>query len=352
MRCLTESKAVNIPHKKRAALSGLFPSEISALLKKQPAFRSKQIFHWVHKKQAQNFEQMNNLPKTLRMQLEENFSLQLDENTELRHSDFSIKALHRLPDGLLIESVLLKDPEGRSTLCLSSQAGCAMGCAFCCTGKMGLKRNLSAAEIIDQLYFHLRNTSPSIDNIVFMGMGEALANYDQTIKSIKLMMHKNGLALGGRRITLSTCGLVNGIRKLNQESLNIRLAVSLVTADPQLRQKLMPVCKANPLEELQDSLFAYQMHHPKRITLECVLLKDINTRKKDITALRSFAENLDVMINLIPWNKVDDLDFKRPSEREVENFARELSQYFPVTIRRSKGNKIDGACGQLGSENL
>jgi 23S rRNA (adenine2503-C2)-methyltransferase len=257
-----------------------------------------------------------------------------------------------LKDGLSVESVLLSDGEGRRTACLSSQAGCPAACVFCKTGQGGFKRNLDASEITEQ-FFRLRFLAPDIANIVVMGMGEPLLNLKELRKALNIFTAPEGLGISKRRITLSTSGIAGGIRDMADRGPPVRLAFSLTTADEALRERLMPAARANPLPRIKEALGYYQEKTGFRITLEAVLLGGINTRRQDADALAAFAEGLDVVVNLIPWNPVEGLEFegrplKEPGEREREEFISALeARGLKVTRRLRKGRGIAGACGQL-----
>lgn len=293
---------------------------------------------------------MTNLPKDLRAALQEKAVLRSSSlNQVFRDKDGSVKLQIKTHDGLLIETVLLTDIEGRKTACVSCQAGCAMACAFCQTGHLGFARNLTAAEIVEQFLF-LEKECGELQNIVFMGMGEPMLNLDAIRKAIEVLSHKEGRALGTKRITLSTCGLVKGVYDLADKGPKIRLAVSLTTADPELRAQLMPVTKANPLPELRAAIDYYAKKSGRRVTLEAALLRGKNTGADSARRMIEFARGLDVNINLIPWNPIETLPFEEPAREECEAFVRELEAAgLNVTLRRRRGAGIKGACGQLGS---
>ena len=330
-------------------LAGLLPEEISCQLELSPAFRAKQIFKWISLG-AESFDQMTNVPKDLRAALQEKACVRSSSlNQVLRDKDGSVKLQIKTRDGLLIETVLLTDIEGRKTACVSCQAGCAMACAFCQTGHLGFARNLTAAEIVEQFLF-LEKECGTLDNIVFMGMGEPMLNLDAIRKAIEVLTHKDGRGLGKKRITLSTCGITKGIYDLAEKGPKIRLAVSLTTADPELRALLMPVTKTNPLPELRAAIDVYAKKSGRRVTLEAALLGSKNTGKESARRMIEFARGLDVNINLIPWNPVASLPFVEPSREECDAFVRELEAAgLNVTLRRRRGAGVNAACGQLGS---
>lgn len=333
---------------KKVSLSGLFPEEIAKAIQLSPLFRAKQIYEWISKG-AESFEQMTNIDKTTRKFLEENVLLRSSKVTEvLKDPDGTIKLQISLSDGLAIETVLLTDKEGRKTACVSCQAGCAMGCAFCQTGRLGLGRNLTAGEIVEEFFF-MEKEAGTLDNIVFMGMGEPLQNLDAIRKAVAILTDKKGRGLSPRRITLSTCGLISGIYELAENGPFVRLAISLTTADPALREQLMPVSKGNPLPELKKAIKFYSEKTGKRITLEAALLSGQNTGLESAKRMAEFAAGLDAYINLIPWNPVQGLQFETPSRKECEEFVKILQNAnLKVNLRTRRGVKIGGACGQLG----
>ena len=335
-------------------LSGLLPEEISEQLGLKQKFRGLQIFKWVGNG-INDFDKMTNLSLDLRNQLKNTSSIRNSKVTNvLKDPDGTIKLQITLEDNNSVETVLLTDKENRKTACVSCQAGCAMKCAFCMTGTLGLSRNLEANEIVEQ-FLYLEEISGKLDNIVFMGMGEPMQNLNSIRKAIQILCHKDGRALSSKRITLSTCGLVKGIYDLADNGPHIRLAVSLTTANEDLRKELMPVAKAeqNSLSELRKAIAYYAEKSGKRVTLEAALLHQKNTDEISASNMINFAKGIDVNINLIPWNPVSVLPFKEPSNNEVQNFVKKLEKAgLNVTLRTRRGRKIGGACGQLGKTNL
>jgi len=342
----------------KPVLAGHAPGEILELLGSYPPFRSKQIYKWICSGAA-SFDEMSNLPVTLRKELSASFSLLSGEvSSELSDPDGTVKLGIKLEDGIIIEAVILGDTEGRKTACLSTQAGCPMGCVFCKTGKLGYRRNLTSLEIAGQ-FLYLRRRDPEISHIVIMGMGEPLLNLNELRKALDFMMDSGGLNISKRRITLSTCGIEKGIHDLTENGPDIRLALSLTSARYALREKLMPGSRVNPLSAVREALLAYQEKRKRRITLEMVLLGGINTGAPDADALVDFIHagsdaSLDAIINLIPWNPVEGLEFegmplKKPTTQEITAFTAALeSRGIKVTRRYGKGLSISGACGQLG----
>lgn len=330
------------------AITGLLPDEITSTFSIKEKFRGKQIFHWVASG-VESFADMTNIPQELRNRLGEQAVIRCSDISQvLKDPDGTIKLQIRLSDGCCIETVLLTDEEERKTACVSCQVGCAMACAFCQTGKLGFARNLTAAEIVEE-FFHLEKIAGKLDNIVFMGMGEPMLNLTEIRKAIQILSHPDGRNLSVRRITLSTSGIIKGIYDLADNGPALRLAVSLTAADQNLREKLMPVAKANPLPELSKAIRYYIEKTGRRCTLEAALLSGVNTRKEDADAMKDFAGDMPVHINLIPWNPVEGLEYKEPSVSECNAFIRELKKRsLNVTQRTRRGRKIGGACGQLG----
>ncbi len=332
----------------KTILTGLTSDEIASSLKLKPSFRAKQIYEWIHKG-ADSFDQMTNIDKGTRQFLEENALLRSSRVSEvLKDPDGTIKLQITLSDGRAIETVLLTDRENRKTACVSCQAGCAMQCAFCQTGKLGLGRNLTAGEIIEEFLF-LEKEAGKLDNIVFMGMGEPMQNLEAIRKAVSILTDPKGRALSARRITLSTCGLTKGIYDLADNGPAMRLAVSLTTADPDLREKIMPVTRGNPLPELKKAIAYYIEKTGKRVTLEAALLAGQNTSRESAMRMVEFSRGIDVYVNLIPWNPVPGLDFETPTPAECSSFVSILeSNGINVNLRTRRGTKIGGACGQLG----
>ena len=336
----------------KIVLTGLLPQEIVEKLNLSQSFRGKQIFKWISCGLS-DFDSMTNLSLELRNELKEKASCRSTKiNDVLTDPDGTIKIVVALQDGNSVETVLLTDKEGRKTACVSCQAGCAMKCAFCMTGTLGLARNLTASEIVEQ-FLYMEQQAGTLDNIVFMGMGEPMQNLDGIRKTIEILCNKDGRALSSKRITLSTCGVVKGIYDLADNGPNIRLAVSLTTADEQLRQELMPVSTGpNNLTELKKAIDYYASKSGKRVTLEAALLHDKNTSEKSAQNMIDFAKGLDVNINLIPWNPVATLPFTEPGQNEIKSFMNTLEKAgLNVTLRTRRGRKIGGACGQLGRTN-
>ena len=332
----------------KIALAGLLPEEITEQLQLGQKFRGLQIFKWIGSG-ATSFDQMTNLGKDVRHRLNGQATLRSSSvSRTLKDPDGTIKLQITLEDGGAVETVLLTDKEGRKTACVSCQVGCGMKCAFCQTGQLGFSRNLTANEIVEQ-FLYLEEECGHLDNIVFMGMGEPMLNLPEIRKAIFVLTDERGRNLSARRITLSTSGIIKGIYDLADNGPNIRLAVSLTTADEDLRNSLMPVNNANPLPELRKAIDYYANKSGKRVTLEAALLKNKNTGKESADRMIAFAKGIDVNINLIPWNPVETLPFEEPDSSEVRNFVSFLEKAgLNVTLRTKRGRKIGGACGQLG----
>lgn len=329
-------------------LAGLLPEEITEQLGLSQKFRGEQIFQWIGKG-VTSFDQMTNLSLDLRTKLEESSVIRSSRISKiLKDPDGTIKLQIELHDKKAVETVLLIDKENRKTACVSCQVGCAMKCAFCQTGQLGLARNLTAAEIVEQFLFLEQEAGP-LNNIVFMGMGEPLMNLSAIRKAVAVLTHKKGRNLSSRRITLSTSGVIKGIYDLADNGPLLRLAVSLTTADEDLRTELMPVNIKNPLPELKEAIKYYSEKTGKRVTLEAALLSEKNTGIESAKKMIDFAKDLDVNVNLIPWNPIETLPFKEPSVSEAKNFISILERAnINVTLRTRRGRKIGGACGQLG----
>jgi 23S rRNA (adenine2503-C2)-methyltransferase len=352
----------------RALILGQTLEELEAFAQEtgQPKFRAKQLTEWLYKKRVQSWDEMTNLPAAWREQLEAHFILRPAAPLFNREAkDITNKLLLKLGDAALIETVLIRAPmEGvgqktsRTTVCISTQVGCAYGCKFCASGLMGWRRDLLAGEIVAQLmevcYLeddHVARAKadiPSFDNIVVMGMGEPLANYDNLMKALRIVNADWGLKFGARRITVSTSGLVPQIEKLAAEDIQFRLAISLHGATNHVRTKIMPVNRRYPLEELVPAAKAFQQKHGRMLTLEYILIDEINDTLEQALALVDIARQLHAHVNLIPYNTVEGLSWKRPNTMRQNRFGAVLQKAnISHTIRREKGHDIDAACGQL-----
>jgi 23S rRNA (adenine2503-C2)-methyltransferase len=332
-------------------LKGMSLLETEAWAKEEglPAYRARQLRHWMFKARVRSFEEMTNLPRGLRSQLAEKARINhLEEVKSEASRDGTTKYLFRLKDGYSIETVLIPE-RGHFTLCVSSQAGCAMNCLFCLTGKQGLKRNLTVAEIVDQAVQVKRamKDPDRLTNIVLMGMGEPLANYDAVVKALDNLIAEDGMNLSHRTVTLSTCGLVPQIRKLGKET-KVNLAVSLNAADDEKRNLLMPVNRTYPLANLISALKAFPLPNRRMITFEYILIRGMNDGDEDAMKLISLLRGLRAKINLIPLNPHPGLGMEAPAPERILQFQEILTRnHFTAIIRKSKGQDISAACGQL-----
>ena len=355
-----------VPEKKSLLGESLESFESEILAADFPKYRAKQVFDWIFKKRISDWDSMKNLPKAFLEWLRINYVIDptkilLDKQS----NDVTQKFLIQLEDKRLIETVLIRAPQegvgldkSRKTVCVSIQVGCAYGCKFCASGLAGFKRNLFASEVIAQLIHMSRIDSPkleqssnesvSFDNIVFMGMGEPLANYNELVNVLKIMNASWGLNIGARRITVSTSGLAPEIEKLADEGLSIRLAISLHGATNEVRNQIMPINKRYPLEVLIPAIEKFREKHGRMVTLEFILIDGVNDSLEQAKALVKIAKRLHAHVNCIPYNKVEGLEWKRPSITRQNKFVQILKDAnVSITIRREKGHSINAACGQL-----
>lgn len=311
-------------------------------------FRGRQIFSWIYERKATDFAEMTDLSKNLRNRfrtIAEIGQLQLSVKKRSPISG-TIKYLFRLKDATFIESVYIPEVK-RHTLCISSQAGCALQCTFCATGQLGFRRNLSAGEIVDQVIFVERDIGQQITNVVLMGMGEPFLNYDAVMKACGLIKHEDGLAIGFRHIVISTVGIVPAVYRYADEGHLYRLAISLHSAIESKRQGLMPVAKKYPLGSLMDAVRHYFKKTHRRPTIEYVLIADVNDGESDARALKTLLKDMPCKVNIIPYNPVVSR-YQSPGPERVHRFTRWLYPLrAPVSVRWSKGADIDAACGQL-----
>ena len=332
-----------------------------------PRYRAGQVFEWLYPRRADTPEAMTNLPANLRAWLLANYDFEATSLVQRKaSSDVTQKILQRLRDGSLIETVIIRAPmegvgqeKSRRTICISTQVGCAYGCKFCASGLEGWKRDLSVGEIVSQLVQVCRiedKADParaaeglaSFDNIVVMGMGEPLANYENLMSALRIVNAPWGFGFGARRVTISTSGVVPKILKLAEEPLGFRLAISLHGATNEVRNQIMPVNKKFPLEELIPAAKAFARKHGRMLTLEFILIEDINDSLEQAKKLAVIARELHAHVNLIPYNKVEGLPWVRPSLTRQDRFVKELRALgVTATLRREKGHDIDAACGQL-----
>jgi 23S rRNA (adenine2503-C2)-methyltransferase len=323
----------------------------------EPKFRKKQIFDWIYKKYVDKFEEMKNLPKELREQLSQNYIINPLKllNREIS-KDETEKFLFELKDGHTIEVVLLKMKENRYTICVSCQVGCKVGCSFCLTAKGGFVRNLTPAEIVAQIWFikKIKNfpATKSI-NVVYMGMGEPLDNYENMVKAIKIISDENGLHISPRRQTLSTSGIAPKIEKLGKEQLGINLAISLHAVDDKLREELIPMNKAYNIQSVIEAVKKFPVDKRKKVLFEYLVIKDINDDEKSANKLVKLLNGIKAKVNLIYFNPYPGTNYQRPTPESMEKFKSLLNKKGVIcTIRESKGIDISAACGQLREKNL
>jgi 23S rRNA (adenine2503-C2)-methyltransferase len=335
-------------------IKSLLLDELRAL--SEPRYRADQMAAWLYHKRATGFEQMTDLPRTLREELAEKFSFdKIDIVRVLGSKDTTQKFLFRLGDGNLIESVLIPaspalygERSDRRTLCVSTQVGCAYGCKFCASGLEGFVRNLRPNEMVEQIIAVERASGEKIDNIVFMGMGEPLGNLQNLLRAIAIMNAPWGLGIGARHITVSTSGLAPQIRKLADEPLQIRLAISLHGATDEVRDQIMPINRRFNLEALLSACDYYTARKKQRLTFEYILIAGVNDADQQPRLLAQHARRLSAKVNLIPYNKVEGLPWSRPARDRQEKFLSILREAgISATLRREKGHDIEAACGQL-----
>ena len=315
-------------------------------------FRARQLYKWIYNKGVLDFSEMTNISKSLRLVFQDMFSAKTPEITDVLHSsDGSIKFGFATPDGRIMESVLIPEKD-RNTLCISSQIGCRMGCKFCVTGKIGFVRNLSAAEMVGQIMAARKYLGEQrITNIVFMGMGEPVDNLDALLYALEIMKNPLGLDFSHRRITVSSVGLLDGLRTLEPKVAG--LAISLNAADDAKRTHLMPINRLYPIREIVNFVKGFKASKRVRITFEYVLIKGVNDSLEDAQELTDLLAGVKCKINLIPFNESPYVEFKAPSARSVEQFHEYLvKRHFTAIVRDSRGADVGAACGQLGARYL
>jgi 23S rRNA (adenine2503-C2)-methyltransferase len=316
----------------------------------EPRYRGRQLARWIYRLRVPAIAAMTDLPESLRAQLAERAALsRLHMAARAEAADGSTtKFLLRLHDDRTIETVLMRYDDGRRTACISTQVGCAMGCTFCATGLAGLERNLGAGEIVDQVLLVAQQTGERPTHVVFMGMGEPLANYDATLRAVRLLNAPYGAGIGMRHLTISTVGLVPQIRRLAAERLQLTLAVSLHAPDDALRAQLVPVNRRWPIAELLAASREYAVATGRRVTLEYVLMAGVNDRDEHARRLATLLRGAPLHLNVIPWNPVYGLQYRRPERAAVQRFAGLVrAAGVAVTVRIERGVEIDAACGQL-----
>jgi len=319
------------------------------------AFRGNQVYEWLWQKAAHSFDDMTNLSKATRQMLDDNFVINhIEVDAMQRSNDGTIKNAIKLHDGLIVESVLIPT-ETRTTACVSSQVGCSLDCKFCATARLKRMRNLNADEIYDQVVAIDKQSrlyhNHKLSNIVFMGMGEPLMNYNNVIKAIDKITSPEGLGMAARRITVSTSGVPKIIKKMADDEVRFNLAVSLHSAIDEVRTSIMPFNTTFPLKDLKESLEYWYEKTKRRITYEYVVWNGINDKKEDIDALVRFCSYVPCKVNLIEYNPIDDGEFQQASDRALNNYISNLEMNdIVVNVRRSRGKDIDAACGQLANK--
>lgn len=312
-------------------------------------FRAKQLYEWMHVKLARSYEEMTNIPKSLAAKCQENFTYTSLKEAMVQTSaiDGTKKFLFELADGNYVESVWMKYHHGNS-VCISSQVGCRMGCRFCASTLDGLERSLLPGEMLDQIYAISKATGERVSNVVVMGTGEPLDNYDNLLQFIKMLSDENGLNISQRNITVSTCGIVENMRRLADEKLQITLALSLHGSTQEKRAELMPIARKYNIQEVINACRYYFEQTGRRITFEYSLVGGVNDTQEDAENLCRLVDDLNCHINLIPVNPIKERDYIESERRDILNFQNKLEKkHINVTIRREMGRDIDGACGQL-----
>jgi len=322
----------------------------------EKSFRAKQVFEWLWQKSAQGFDEMTNLSLPLRTKLKENFSLETVQVDDKQVSqDRTIKSAFKLPDGNIVEGVLIPT-DNRMTACISSQVGCSLACKFCATGRLKRMRNLDPAEIYDQVVA-IRNQSEEhynipLSNIVYMGMGEPLLNYKGLMGSVEKITSPEGLGMSPKRITVSTAGIARQIKRLADDEVRFNLALSLHAANDKKRSEIMAINDSNSLDALAEALMYFYEKTKNTITFEYIVFKDFNDTLKDAQELVEYCRRVPAKVNIIEYNPIDDGEFERADPEKVDRFAAYLEKHrIGVTIRRSRGKDIDAACGQLANKN-
>ena len=340
-----------MPSENYVDIKSMYESELKEVLAElgEKPFRAGQLFSWMHEKRVKSYDEMLNLPKSLREKLQKAYpytGIKAVKILESKNKD-TRKYLFALQDGNVIESVWMKYRHGNS-VCISSQVGCRMGCQFCASTLDGLVRPLQASEMLEQIYEIQRLTGERVSNIDIMGSGEPMDNFDNVVRFIRLVSNDRGINISQRNITVSTCGLVPQIRKFAEEKLSVTLAISLHNPINEERRELMPVGKSYSVEELMDACRDYFKQTGRRITFEYALIEGNNDSDRHAEALAKLVKGLNCHINLIPVNPVKERNFRRSDKNVIRNFQNKLEKYrINVTIRREMGSDIDGACGQL-----
>lgn len=312
-------------------------------------FRATQIFEWIHNKQVQSFDEMKNIPSSLKEKLSADYDIYTVQKVKMQESkeDGTRKYLFELYDGEYVESVFMRYAHGNS-VCVSSQVGCRMGCSFCASTLDGLVRNLTAGEMLGQVYAIMRDTNERVSNVVIMGSGEPFDNYDNVISFMKLLSSEKGINISGRNITVSTCGLVDKIRQFSDEQMSATLAISLHASNDEKRRQIMPIANRYSIDEIISGCRYFFEKTGRRITFEYSLIAGVNDSEKEAMELSSILKGINCHVNLIPVNPVTETGYKSPSREAAVAFKNKLEKnHINVTIRREMGRDIDGACGQL-----
>ncbi len=310
-------------------------------------YRAEQIYEFLYKKRVTSYEEMNNIGKNTIEILEKNISFNHLKLILKQEAKDVKKYLFELTDGQRIESVLMYHDYGIS-ICISSQVGCNMGCKFCESGRLKKIRNLEASEMVEQILFVEKDINQRISHVVIMGIGEPFDNYDNVIRFIKIINNPKGIEIGGRHITVSTCGIIPGIEKFTKENNQVNLAISLHAPNDKLRKKIMPIAKAYNLKDLMNSIKKYISKTNRRVTFEYIMLKNVNDSIENAKELASLLKNINCYVNLIPYNETENIEFKRTDNKEIMKFYDILKKNkINVTIRKEFGGKVDAACGQL-----
>ena len=325
--------------------------ELQACLQElgEKPFRAKQLYQWMHEKLASSYEDMSNLSKDLRTKLQEKESLVTLNMVRVQESaiDGTRKYLFELPDGNVVESVWMKYHHGNS-VCISSQVGCRMGCRFCASTLDGLERNLLPSEMLEQIYSIIRHTGQRVSNIVVMGTGEPMDNYDNLVRFVRMISDDKGQNISQRNITVSTCGIVPNMKRLAEEKLQITLALSLHATTDEKRKQLMPIANKYSLKEVLEACNYYFKETGRRITFEYSLVAGVNDTKEDAKELVQLVKGMNCHINLIPVNPIKERDYKQSNKEQIMQFKGQIEKSgISATVRREMGRDIDGACGQL-----
>lgn len=337
---------------KKVDILSMMPDEIRALpeLRNEQPYRGSQIFSWIHDARVYDFEQMTNLSIQMRQQLASAYTIEVRDPVEIQDSrDGSRKLIFQTPEGDHYSAVLMPSEE-RNTLCISSQVGCRMGCAFCMTAQLGFKRNLTAAEIVGQVHAAAKLLTPPsrVSNVVFMGMGEPLDNYTEVVKAVRLITHRSGLKVAPRRTTISTVGLIERVADFVAENTGASIALSLCATTDEIRNRLVPQGRRFGIGDVMEGLSRIRLAHGHFFTIEYMLIKGVGDSPADARRLSALVSRFPSKINLIPFNPWPGSSFERPANESIENFKRILEQRnHTVTVRISRGQDIGAACGQL-----